>query len=183
MVYIFLADGFEEIEALTQIDYLRRANIDIISVGIEGSMIKGAHAIEVKADITIDELDDNADFEMLILPGGLGGVSGISASQKAMKLIKRAIDEDKYIGAICAAPTILAKEGYLNGKNAVCYPSMSDELHMCSNSGKGARVATDGKLITSISAGASEEFSMALIEALKGGQTAQSVREAIFARQ
>ena len=88
MVYIFLADGFEEIEALTQIDYLRRAGIDIISVGIGGERIKGAHGIEVTADITEDEMTDN-DLEMIILPGGLGGVDGIKSRKSAVEMIRR----------------------------------------------------------------------------------------------
>lgn len=182
MVYIFLADGFEEIEALTQIDYLRRAGIDIISVGIGGSIINGAHKITVKADKTIDDVCPNDDFEMIILPGGLGGVDGIKKSAKAIEMIKRAHDDGKYIAAICAAPTILAQMGFLGGKDAVCYPSMSDELDMCKNGGSGKRVAVDGKLITAIAAGASEEFSFALIEALAGESAAEKVRSGIFAR-
>lgn len=182
MVFIFLADGFEEIEALTQIDYLRRGGIDIISVGIGGEFIKGAHGITVKTDRVIDNVSEDEAFDMIILPGGLGGVDGIGKSAKAIRMIKRCVSEEKYIAAICAAPTILAKEGLLDGKNAVCFPSMSDELSMCKNSGVGKRVAIDGKIITAIAAGASEEFSFALIEALRGKDAAEKVRSGIFAR-
>ena len=179
MVYIFLADGFEEIEALTQIDYLRRAGIDIISVGIGGERIKGAHGIEVTADITEDEMTDN-DLEMIILPGGLGGVDGIKSRKSAVEMIRRCAENDVYIAAICAAPTILAQMGLLEGRRAVCYPSMSDELDGCLACSD--RVAIDGKFITSIAAGASEEFSFVLIEVLLGKASAEKVRAGIYAR-
>ena len=179
MVYIFLADGFEEIEALTQIDYLRRAGIDIISVGIGGERIKGAHGIEVTADITEDEMTDDG-LEMIILPGGLGGVDGIKSSKSAVEMIRRCAENDVYIAAICAAPTILAQMGLLEGKRAVCYPSMSDELCGCIPCRD--RVAVDGKFITSIAAGSSEEFSFVLIEVLLGKASAEKVRAGIYAR-
>ena len=179
MVYIFLADGFEEIEALTQIDYLRRAGIDIISVGIGGKRIKGAHGIEVTADTTEDEISEDG-IEMVILPGGLGGVDGIKSSKRALEVIRSCAENGTFIAAICAAPTILSQMGLLDGKRAVCYPSMSDELGNCIPCGE--RVAVDGKFITAIAAGASEEFSFVLIEALCGKKAAEKVRAGIYAR-
>lgn len=180
MVYIFLAEGFEEIEALTQIDYLRRAGIDIISVGVTGKTVKGAHAIEVAADITIDDLILTDDTEMVILPGGIPGVPNLEACEKVLDAIEYAFKNGKYIAAICAAPTLLARYGYLEGKNAVCYPAMKDE--MCGANYQKTSVVKDGKIITAEAAGASEQFSFELIKALKGENAALKVRESICAR-
>lgn len=180
MVYIFLANGFEEIEALTQVDYLRRAGIELYTVGIEGNRIHGAHNIPVICDKTIDEIEVNDNADMVILPGGLGGVDGISNCKKALDIIEYCVKNDKYVAAICAAPTILAKMGYLTGKHAVCYPAMLDELSDCSDIS--GRVAIDGKFITAAAAGVSEEFSFALIEALCGKDSAEKVRASIVAR-
>lgn len=180
MVYIFLANGFEEIEALTQVDYLRRAGVELYTVGIEDDCIYGAHNIPVVCDKTIREIDIDDRLEMIILPGGLGGVEGMTNCKKVNEIIDFCAENDKYIAAICAAPTILAKKGLLKGKHAVCYPAMLDELSECKNTA--GRVAIDGKYITAAAAGVSEEFSFALIEALKGKATAEKVRTGIVAR-
>ncbi len=181
MVYIFLANGFEEIEALTQVDYLRRAGIDIFTVGIEGECIIGAHDIPVLCDMTLQDVSlDEDDLEMIILPGGLGGVDGLTKSAGVAALINYCVKNEKYIAAICAAPTLLSKRGLLKGKHAVCYPSMLDELSDCRDTS--GRVATDGKFITAAAAGTSEEFAFALIKALRGNDAAEMVRESIVAR-
>ena len=182
MVYLFLGDGFEEIEALTQVDYLRRAGIDIKTLGIDGEYITGARGITVKSDMPVKNADiDNAD--MLILPGGLGGVECISNSKEAISLIKQAYKKDIFIAAICAAPTILANLGMLEGKNCVCYPSMLDELAKKGGVvSKNSTVVKDGKIITAMAAGSSEEFSFELIKCLKDDDSAQKVRQSICAR-
>ena len=188
MVYIFLADGFEEIEALTQIDYLRRAGVDIISVGItdgdggvkDTKLIMGAHGIPVVADICACEAIASEELEMVILPGGLGGVDGMKKSPKVAELVDYCVKNDKFVAAICAAPTILAQMGLLDGKRATCYPAMKNELNGCL--AVGGRVIRDGKIITAAAAGVSEEFSFELISVLKGGETAHKVRESICAR-
>lgn len=182
MVYLFLANGFEEIEALTQVDYLRRAGIDIVTLGIDGEHITGSKNITVKADMSIKDAD-MSNVQMLILPGGLGGVSGISNSEKAISMIKQAYENGIYIAAICAAPTILAELGMLSGKKCVCYPSMLEELEkhggvICADKA----VVTDGKIITAKAAGCSEEFSFELIKVLKNTETADAVKESICAR-
>lgn len=182
MVYLFLADGFEEIEALTQVDYLRRAGIEIKTLGIGGEYITGARGINVKADMQVEKANIN-NVNMLILPGGLGGVDGISNSKEAISLIKQAYEKGVFIAAICAAPTILANLGMLKGKKCVCYPSMLDEL-----TEKGgivsekSSVVKDGKIITAMAAGSSEEFSFELIRCLKDDEAAQKVRQSICAR-
>ena len=182
MVYLFLADGFEEIEALTQVDYLRRAGIEITTLGIGKEYITGTRNIVVKSDKRIEDAFVN-DAEMLILPGGLGGVNGISGNEKAISMIKEAYEKGIYIAAICAAPTILASLGMLKGKKCVCYPSMLDELEagggiVCANKA----VVHDGKIITAKAAGASEEFSFELIKTLKNSDAAEAVRNSICAR-
>ena len=181
MVYILLGDGFEEIEALTQIDYLRRAGIEIISVGIGKKEICGGHNIKVIADIEVQQAQNN--FEMIILPGGLGGVKSILENDKAIQLIKSAYEQNKKIAAICAAPSILASLGILENKKAVCYPGFES----CLCEGKATpvmenSVVTDGNITTAKAAGASEEFSFELIKILKGKEKATEVKNSIFAR-
>ena len=181
MVYLFLADGFEEIEALTQVDYLRRAGIDIKTCGIGGEYITGSKGITVKADMRIEQVS-LADADMLILPGGLGGVKGIRESEKAMSLLRQAYAAGIRISAICAAPTVLAELGMLKGKKCICYPSMTDELTAGGGIVCDKSVVCDGTFITAKAAGASEEFSFAIITALKGKAAADAVRESICAR-
>ena len=164
MVYIFLADGFEEIEALTQVDYLRRAGIKVITVGVTGKTVSGAHGIDVVADIPVGEITLSDELEMVVLPGGIPGVPNL----------------EKFVAAICAAPTLLARYGYLEGKNAVCYPAMNNE--MCGANYKKQSVIRDGLFITAEAAGASEQFAFELIRALRSDDAAQKVRESICAR-
>ena len=182
MVYVFLANGFEEIEELTQVDYLRRAGIDAVTVGVEGRQITGAHRIGVVCDVSLDELDFcGDDLEMIVLPGGLGGVDGLKKSGKVNAIIDYCVNNNVYIAALYAAPTILARKGLLAGKHAVCYPSMLDELSACSDTA--GRVAIDGKIITAAAAGVSEEFALTLITHLRGRDTAEKVRQGIVARE
>ena len=180
MVYIFLADGFEEIEALTQVDYLRRAGIDIKTVGVTGNTVTGAHGISVCCDIPVScaKLDD--ELEMIILPGGIPGVPNLSTCEFVIDAMEYMYKNDKYIAAICAAPTLVAKYGYLEGKNAVCYPSMENELFGANPVDKA--VVRDGKIITARAAGASEEFAFELIRALASKEAAEKVKNAIYAR-
>ena len=180
MVYIFLAHGFEEIEALTQVDYLRRAGIEVETVGIESDCIYGAHNIPVVCDIEIADIKLDENLEMIILPGGLGGVEGLTKSREVERAINFCVKNEIFIGAICAAPTLLAKRGLIKGRHAVCYPAMLGDLSDCSSTD--GRVARDGIFITAAAAGVSEEFSFALIEALAGDEAAQKVRESIVAR-
>lgn len=182
MVYLFLADGFEEIEALTQVDYLRRAGIEIKTLGIGKEYITGTRGIVVKSDMSVDDAEMTG-VDMLILPGGLGGVDGIFGSEKAISMIREAYSKNVYIAAICAAPTILAKLGMLNGKKCICYPSMTDELALGGGIVmKDSAVVHDGNFITAKAAGSSEEFSFEIIRTLKNDTAAESVRKSICAR-
>lgn len=180
MVYLFLADGFEEIEALTQVDYLRRAGIEIKTVGVTGKNVTGAHGITVTADITEKNVILDDSLEMIVLPGGIPGVPNLGKSETVLNALEYAFGSGKYIAAICAAPTLVAKYGYLEGKNAVCYPSMENELFGANYIKKS--VVRDGKIITAEAAGASEQFAFEIIKALRGSEQAEKVRNAICAR-
>lgn len=180
MVYLFLADGFEEIEALTQADYLRRAGIELKTVGVTGKTVLGAHKIPVVCDITEAEVVLDETLEMVILPGGIPGVPNLGKSRVVADALAYADRHGKYIAAICAAPTLLAKYGYLEKKNAVCYPAMKGELSGANYTGKS--VVRDGNLITGEAAGASELFSFELIRALRSVEKAEEVRSSICAR-
>ena len=180
MVYIFLADGFEEIEALTQVDYLRRAGIKVITVGVTGKTVSGAHGIDVVADIPVGEITLSDELEMVVLPGGIPGVPNLEKCEKVLDAIEYADKNGKFVAAICAAHTLLARYGYLEGKNAVCYPAMNNE--MCGANYKKQSVIRDGLFITAEAAGASEQFAFELIRALRSDDAAQKVRESICAR-
>ncbi len=182
MVLLFLADGFEEIEALTQVDYLRRAGVEITTVGVNGEYAEGTRKIVVKADTTLDKTEYTDDVEMVILPGGLGGMNVMKSSEKVCSIVKQAEKDGKFVAAICASPTIFAHLDMVKGKKCVCYPGMEDELIAAGGIYTDEPVVTDGKMITARAAGASEEFSFELIRVLKGEDAAENVRKSICAR-
>jgi len=181
MVYVLLGNGFEEIEALTQVDYLRRADIEIKTVGLNGKKITGGHEITVEADIEIENIDTASEVEMVILPGGLRGVAEIKKSEKAKELIHAAWKNKRYIAAICAAPSVLAEMGLLKGKNAICFPGMEHLLIEGGASVVNQAVVIDNNIITAKAAGSSEKFSFTLIDLLKGKETARRISESICA--
>ena len=175
MVYVFLAEGFEETEAITPIDLLRRAGADVVTVGVMGKTVKGSHGIPVISDITIDEVEpENA--ELAVLPGGGIGTKNLAASSEVAEILRYCYDNNKLIGAICAAPSVLGQLGFLKGRKAVCYPGFEEKL-------TGAQVldvpaVTDGNIITARGAGAALEFSYELIKAL--GKDADKIADAII---
>ena len=180
MVYMLLGTGFEETEAIAPLDLLRRAGVQVLTVGIDGKKVTGSHKIVVEADIEIGQMD-LTDTEMLIIPGGLGGVASLRASQASLDALKFAWDNGKYVAAICAGPTVLADLGITDGKKATCYPGQ--EKHMGSAlMQENAAVVTDGRLITGTSAGCAVSFGLALVEALKGKEAAETVRKQIVIR-
>ena len=180
MVYMLLGTGFEETEAIAPLDLLRRAGVDVTTVGLNGKIIYGSHKIGVEADIETGEMD-LTDLEMIILPGGLGGVASCRACQSAMDALKFAWDNGKFVAAICAGPTVLADLGITDGKNATCYPGceggMGNAIMI-----EDAAVVSDEKLITGTSAGCAVKFGLALVEALKGKEIAQTVADQIVIR-
>ena len=180
MVYMLLGTGFEETEAVTPLDLLRRAGIEVKTVGLNGKVVYGSHNIGIEADIEITQMD-LTELEMIILPGGLGGVASIRACQEAMDALKFANDNGKFVGAICAGPTVLADLGITNGKQATCFPGCEDGMgEAVMLEGKAA--VRDGRIITGTSAGCAIPFGLSLIEVLKGEEAARQVAEQIVSR-
>lgn len=180
MVYMLLGTGFEEIEAVAPLDLLRRAGIPAVTVGINGKTVQGSHGIRVEADLTLGEMD-LTNLDMLILPGGLGGVASIRSSQEALDAIRFAWENGKYVAAICAGPTVLADLGITDGKNATCYPTCQESMGNAILA-DGAAAVTDGNLITGTSAGCAIPFGLRLVAALKGQKAADAVAEKIVIR-
>lgn len=178
MVVLFLAKGFEEIEALATVDILRRAGVQVQTIGVSGKQVRGAHGVTVAADITAEEVvADNV--EMVVLPGG-PGTPHLEASAVAQRFVDYAVQNDLWLGAICAAPSILGHKGLLNGKRAVCYPGYETEL-------KGAQVehtvvCVDGRIITGNGPGAAYAFGLELVAALKGRAKANEVKNGMGIR-
>ena len=176
-VYVFLADGFEEIEGLTVVDLLRRAKVDTVTVSImKEKLIHGAHGINVYADAMFDELDCT-DGDMLVLPGGMPGTTNLGAHAGLKELMHRYADENKRLSAICAAPSVLGQNGFLVGKKTTSYPGFEAEL-------KGAecvtdRVAVDGTIITSRGLGTAIDFALAIITVLTDKKTADTIAASI----
>ena len=180
MVYVLLGTGFEETEAIAPIDLLRRSGVEVLTVGISGKTVYGGHGIGVQADICMDEVNmDTAD--MIVLPGGLGGVASIEGCPEALDAVRRAYESGKIVAAICAAPTILAKLHITDGKQAVCYPGCETQMGS-------ARILTDtpcvrdGNVITGTSAGCAVPFGLALVSALRGEDAAAAIARQIVIR-
>lgn len=180
MVYMLLGTGFEETEAVAPLDLLRRAGVQIQTVGLNGKTVYGSHGIGIETDIEIGQLD-LTDLEMVIIPGGLGGVASIRACEAAMNTLKFATDNGKFVGAICAGPTVLADLGITDGKNATCYPGCEDGMGSAKMV-EGAAAVRDGNVITGTSAGTAIPFGLALIEALKGREAADAIAKQIVIR-
>ena len=180
MVYMLLGTGFEETEAITPLDLLRRAGAEVMTVGINGKTVYGGHNIGITADITLEEVD-LTNVEMIVIPGGLGGVASIRASKPAMDALKFAFENDKFVGAICAGPTVLADLGITDGKQATCYPGCKKGMG-CAKMVENAASVIDGKVITGTSAGCAVPFGLALIEALKGKDAAKTVADQFVIR-
>lgn len=179
MVYVMLGTGFEEIEALAPVDLLRRAGVEVQTVGINGKTVYGGHGIGVEADITLDQMDP-AGMEMILLPGGLGGVASIRASSRTLDAVRYAYENDKYVAAICAGPTVLADLGITEGRRATCYPGQKGNMKNALLEENAA--VRDGKLITGASAGCAVEFALELICALRGQEASDAVRTQIVIR-
>ncbi|MBE6959476.1 MAG: DJ-1/PfpI family protein [Ruminococcaceae bacterium] len=180
MVYILLGTGFEETEAIAPLDLLRRAGIPVMTVGLCGKTVYGGHNIGVEADITVGQMD-LTDLDMIVLPGGLGGVASIRSCQEALDAVRFAWNNGKFVAAICAGPTVLADLGITDGKHATCYPGCEDGMGnaiMAENT----PCVRDDKLITGTSAGCAIPFGLMLIEALKGKEAADTIKKQIVIR-
>ncbi len=173
MVYVMLADGFEETEAIEPIDILKRGGVDVVTVGVKDKTVTGAHGITIITDIGIEEVDPE-NMELLMLPGGMGHEI-LDASNEVHGLINYAVANELYIAAICAAPSILGKKMLLEGKKATCFPGYEKYLY-------GADVVSDkavvdGKFITAKGAGAAADFGFEMLTVLKNRETADKVKE------
>lgn len=172
MVYVFLANGFEEIEAIAPIDILRRAGIEVKTVGVTGSLVTGAHEITVKADISLDEVDLSG-AELIFLPGGMPGTTNLMENKDLEKIILDANDKGIYISAICAAPMILGRLNLLNGRKAVAFPGF--EEHLIGADVQITPIAKDGNIITAKGAGAAHLLGFKLTELLVNKETADKL--------
>ncbi len=176
MIIILLADGFEEIEALTPLDMLRRADLNVKTVGISGYEATGAHGITVKCDATPDEID-LSKVDMAIFPGGMPGATNLDASSYTDKVISAIISRGGVLAAICAAPLVLGRRGLLAGKLATCYPGFEDELTGATVLDQG--VVTDGNIVTARGMGVALEFAAELVSIVCGREKADAILKAI----
>lgn len=176
-VYLFLADGFEEIEGLTVVDILRRANIETIMVSVTGKeYVTGSHQITVKAD-AVFEANDFSDGDMLVLPGGMPGTKNLSEHQGLDRLLRQFQEKGKKLSAVCAAPSVLGSKGLLKGKEATCYPGFEEAL--LGAQVKNEAVVADGNIITSRGMGTSIDFALSIVKSLAGEAEAAKIAKSI----
>lgn len=179
MICMYLADGFEEIEAISVVDILRRAELDIRTVSIMGRLeVKGSHGIAVIADMLYEDVAAAA-VEMMILPGGMQGTHGLDAHAGLTAQLTAAAAQGKWLAAICAAPIILGRLGLLAGKAAMCYPGNEEHLRGAKLN-TADRVVLDGKVITSRGPGTSFDFALAIVRALQGDLAAEKIKRAML---
>ena len=178
MIYMFLANGFEEVEALCPLDLLRRAGLEVTTVGVGGEAIVGSHGIQVQADIP-DTMYRDSKPEMVILPGGMPGTTNLDHSKTVENALHAAAANNAYLAAICAAPMVLGKRGYLDGRKATCFPGF--EEHLVGAEATGESVVIDGKVITAKGMGVALEFGLALVAVLCGKDKAEELRRTVQA--
>ena len=181
MVIVFLANGFEETEAIAPIDILRRNGKEVITVGIGEEVITSSHGITVIPDITEVEFSPSDEIEMIVLPGGMPGTLGLEKSRTVQDSIDFCSQNGKYIAAICAAPSIIGKKGLLKGKRATCFPGFEEFLEGAQFTGE--PVEHDGNIITARGAGVAIEFGLKLVEVLSGKEPSDKIKEAIRFRE
>ena len=180
MVYVFLADGFEEIEALTPVDILRRGKVNVVTVGVGGRTVTSSHNITVTADIADSELSDFDGTEGVILPGGMPGTLNLEKCPTVVNAVRYCAEKGLLVSAICAAPSILGHSGLLKGKKAVCFPSFESELEgyiECDD-----YVCRDGNIITAKGMGVSVDFGLEILSYLKGKDVSGKIRGSIQCR-
>lgn len=178
MIYCFLANGFEETEALATVDVLRRAKLEVKLVSIDKEIVTSSRKVSVISDMLIDDICDYSDIDAIILPGGMPGTTNLEACEKLKEIVLYCNDNNKVVSAICAAPMILGHLGLLSGKEATCYPGFEKDL-------QGAILRTenkavcDGNIITGKGAGASFEFGFAIVSKLLSQEVADEVRSSM----
>ena len=180
MVYCFLADGFEETEAIAPVDMLRRAGVTVKTVGIGKSVITGSHGISVICDLTDSELRLTDELDGVILPGGMPGTLNLDASQAVHSAVDFAVSHQKLVCAICAAPSILGRKGLLSGKKAIAFPGFEKELEGAIISKD--PVVKDGVFITAKGAGVAVDFGLEIVAALVSREKSDEIRSSIQCR-
>lgn len=176
-VGVFFANGFEEVEGITPVDFLRRAEVEVITLGIGGTEIEGGHGVVIKTDKSVEE-GRSIQFDGVVIPGGMPGAENVASSEAVKSIITRCFEEGGIIGAICAAPAVvLAPLGVLDGKRATCYPGFEKTFHGKSIEFTEERVVKDGNVITSRGPGSAAEFAVALIREFQGEASAQSIHD------
>ena len=178
MYYLFLADGFEETEAIAPLDIMRRADLEVYTVGVGAKVITGAHGIPVVCDVIDCEVGPDSDIEGIILPGGMPGTLNLEKAASVGNFIEYANNNGLLIAAICAAPSILGHKGLLDGKKATCFPGFEEQL-------LGAKVqndavVSDGNIITAMGAGVALKFGLKIVEYIKGSGEANHLKGAMI---
>ena len=181
MIYVFLADGFEEIEAIAPVDILRRAEKDVVTVGIGSDTIRSSHGITMLCDIADMQLELDERVEMIILPGGMPGTLNLEKSPSVQYAIDFCVERHIPIAAICAAPSIFGKKGLLAGKKATCFPGFEKFLEGAELSSES--VVTDGLVTTAVGPGAAVEFGLRLAEILCGKTSAEKIAAGMQCRR
>lgn len=182
MVYVLLANGFEEVEALAPVDVLRRAGIEVKTVAVEDVndyLITGSHGITVKVDLLVEDIPKE-NIDAIILPGGMPGTANLEANKYVIDTIHYCHENGKLIAAICAAPSILGHLGLLSGKKATCFPGYEKDLHCAVFTG--GSVVTDGNIITADGVGNAIRFGQAIAAYFVGGEAARRVTESMQCR-
>lgn len=181
MIYVFLADGCEEIEALMPVDILRRAGLRVVMVGVGSKTILGSHGIRVICDCSDAGAEPSAEIQAVVLPGGMPGTLNLERSSRVQAFVDRAVRDGKLICAICAAPSVLGHKNLLAGRRATCFPGFEQELYgaLCSD----AAVVRDGNIITAKGMGAALRFSLAVAEEFIGKEAAERLGDSLQIRE
>lgn len=177
-VLVPLADGCEELEAVTIVDILRRAGIDVVTAGLDDQLVRASRGVRIMPDTNLDEALTR-DYDMVVLPGGLPGADNLDEDPRVKELLKKMANSERFTAAICAAPKVLANAGLLRGKKATAYPGSLDSVNHQAQLVSGDAVVRDGKVITSRGPGTAMDFALALIEALTGKAKRDEVERAL----
>lgn len=177
-VLVFLAEGFEEVEALTVVDYLRRANIEVDTVSIGDKMVKGAHDIIVSADKLISEIESAGIYDAVVIPGGIPGATNLRDNDRVIEIVKSLNEEDKLLAAICAGPIVLERAGVIGGREITSYPGFEEELADCKY--MEASVVRDGNIITSRGPALAVDFAIEIISYLQGERKIKEFKKGIL---
>jgi 4-methyl-5(b-hydroxyethyl)-thiazole monophosphate biosynthesis len=177
-VLVPLADGFEEIEATTIIDILRRADVDVVTASLKPGAVRAAHGLVYMTDATLDEVAGQ-EFDLIALPGGLPGADNLDNDERIHGMIKKQANAGKPVAAICAAPKVLANAGLLDGKKATSYPGFVDKMDLPNTTYTGAPLEKDGKITTSRGPGTAMDFALSLVEDLQGAAKRKEVEDAL----